>query len=88
MAIKKYTLEVTQTITVELDGEKLNDQFNKEFSRHFYPMDSLDDHAKHLAHLEACGMISLSVEGYGDLAAMNIKTGGYRDTDVKILSTE
>ena len=88
MTVKKFTLEVMQQITITLDDEKLNDEFNKAFSESFWDADSLEDHAQHLAHLEACGMISLFVEGYGDLKKMNIKTNGYRDTEVEIMSTE
>ena len=88
MTVKKFTIEVMQQITVELDDELLNEEFNEAFSDVFFDVDSLEDHAGHLAHLEACGMISLVTEGYGNLEKMNIKTSGYRDTEVEIMSTE
>lgn len=51
MAIRKFEVEVTQTVEVELDDEILNDEFNKDFSRYFFDVDCLEDHVKHLAQM-------------------------------------
>ena len=73
MALKTFTVEVTQTVQVVLDDENLNDEFNKVFSEVMWDVDSLEDHAKHLAQMEARSMIGFDkfVEGYGSLKEMN-----------------
>lgn len=75
MAIKKFKVEVTQWVEVELDDSKLTDEFNKEFSSFMWPVDCLEDHANHIAQMEARGLIDYNrfVEGYGDLREMNCK---------------
>lgn len=75
MAIKKFRVEVRQIVEVELDDSHLNDDFNKAFSECFWDVDCLEDHANHIAQMEARGLIGLDkfVEGYGDLREMNCK---------------
>ena len=69
----KFRVVVTQVVDVELDESKLNDEFNKEFSSYMWPVDSIEEHAKHIAQLEARGLVGPDkfVEGYGDLKEMN-----------------
>ena len=75
MAIQKFKVEVTHYVEVELDDEKLDDEFNKNFSRYFFEVETLEEHAKHLAQMEARGLIGFDnfVEGYGDISALNCK---------------
>jgi len=77
MAIHKFEVTVTQVVLVELDDAKLNQEFNKAFSGVFFHVDSLEDHAKHLAQMEARGLIGFDhfVEGYGDLRKLNCRVG-------------
>lgn len=69
MAIKEFSVEVTQTVLVKLDDEKINDEFNDEFQQGMWTVHSIEDHARHLAQLEARGMIGYNnfAEGYGDI---------------------
>lgn len=74
--MKTYTVDVTQTVTVTLDETKFDDAFMQEFRSHFYSFDTLDEHAEHLAQLEARGLVGdykPFVEGYGPLGEMGIK---------------
>lgn len=73
MTVKKFMVKVTQTIEVILDDEKLNDEFNDAFSSCMWDVNSLEDHATHLAQLKARGVMGLSnnAEMYGDLNDMN-----------------
>ena len=76
-----FTIEVTQTIEVELDPAKFDDAFMEEFRESFFPFYDLEDHAEHIAQLQARGVIDLEgyispntfVEGYGPVQDMGIK---------------
>jgi len=57
--MKKFRVEVTLVMDVELDELKLNDEFNKEFSEYMWNVDCLEDHAEHLAQMGARGLIGL-----------------------------
>lgn len=48
--MKKIKAEITTEIIVELDESYFNEAFNENFSRHFSDVDSLEDHAKNIAH--------------------------------------
>ncbi len=68
-------VEVTQTIEVEVDEKKFTPNFMSDFKKHFYDFDSVDDHIKHIAQMEARGLIQREdqfVEGYGNLDDMGI----------------
>lgn len=73
MAIKEFVVEVTHTVLVKLDDEQINDEFNEAFSSMMWEIDGLEDHAEHLAQMEARGLIGFDkfVEGYGDLRDIN-----------------
>ena len=75
MAIKKFKVEVTQVVEVELDDEKLNDDFNEEFGSIMWKVDGLEEHATHIAQMEARGLVGFDrfVEGYGDIRKLNCK---------------
>ena len=69
------SVDVTQTIVVTVDESKFTPEFMVEFRAQFYGFNNLDDHIKHLAQMEARGLISSAdafVEGYGPLKDMGI----------------
>jgi hypothetical protein len=76
----KFTVEVTQVVTVTLDETKFTPEFMEEFRGHFFDFETIDEHAEHLAQLAARGVIEPSkysgefIEGYGPSADMGITT--------------
>lgn len=74
--MRTITIEVTQTIDVTLDETKFTPEFMKEYRESFYDYTTIEQHAKHLAFLEASGMVSHGsafIEGYGPMSDMGIK---------------
>ena len=75
----KRTVEVTISVDVTVDEEKLNKGFIDDFKKYMYPFE-IEDHIKHIAECKVGGIISdNSLEGYGDLSDMGIvvkETGG------------
>lgn len=75
--MKTFTVEVTQTVTVTLDETKFDEVFMQEFRDSFFNFDTIDEHAEHLAQLEARGITDEFgqnfIEGYGPAAEMGIK---------------
>lgn len=73
----KFTVEVTQTVVVELDEAKFDGAFMAEFRKDFLPFGTLEQHAEHIAQLEARGIIAEPfsdpfIEGYGAASEMGI----------------
>jgi hypothetical protein len=94
--VHTFKCVVTQTtdVTVTIDDESLNEEFMAEFRESFYPFKTLEDHAKHIAQLEARELIDCDafVEGYGTIensrgkipdALISAKTDGV-ETEVEI----
>jgi hypothetical protein len=85
--VRKYRVEVTQTIEVALDPAKFDDAFMAEFRDSFYDFDTIEEHAEHIAQMQARGVIDVSyqsgefVEGYGDHRDMGINA---RCVDVEL----
>ena len=77
--MRSFTITVTQKVDVELDETKFDDNFMQEFRASFYQFYDIEDHAKHIAQLEARGITSLEIlrsefiEGYGPANEMGIK---------------
>lgn len=82
MAIRKFEVEVTKTVIVELDDSYLDEEFNEAFSDCFFDVDCLEDHAKHLSEMKTSdmfltvptkdgGYLNNYVEGYGSLDSIN-----------------
>lgn len=77
----KFTVTIEQTIEVELDESKFTSDFMAEFRHSFYPFETLQEHAEHIAQLQARGIIDLEgyvsprefIEGYGPPSEMGIK---------------
>ena len=74
--MKRYTIDVTQRVVVELDETKLNEEFMEDFRAHFYNFYDLEEHAEHIAQLAARGIIgpygNQFIEGYGPHKDMGI----------------
>lgn len=80
----KFTVEVTQTVTVELDESKFDDAFMYKFRENFYRFHNIEEHAEHIAQLGARGLIGCYkpfIEGYGLAEDMGIKV---RVTDIDV----
>ena len=78
----RFGFQVTQTITVDLDERKFTEEFMEEFRQSFYPFYEIEEHAEHIAQLQARGIVDLEgwgsdsvfVEGYGPVGEFGIKT--------------
>lgn len=75
-----FTVDVTQRIEVNLDETKFDEAFMAEFRESFYSFDSIEEHAEHIAQLQARGIVDLEgyfssrefIEGYGLAKEMGI----------------
>lgn len=88
-AMSKYQIEVTQLVEVELDESKFDETFMEEFRQSFYSFDTLQEHAEHIAQLQARGIIELDtgsefVEGYGPSKDMGIRAR-VLDTNIDVV---
>ena len=76
--MKKFRRIVTVTIEVELDETKFTPEFYAEYTANFSPYNTLEDHADHIAWMQATGVEDMSgrrnpfVEGYGPAKDMGI----------------
>jgi hypothetical protein len=72
----EYLVRVTQFVRVKLDESKFDAEFMREFRESFYQFRSIEEHARHLAQLEARGVYSIMprtfIEGYGRADEMGI----------------
>lgn len=76
--MRRFSIDVTQTVEVELDETKFTDEFMEEFRESFFQFWTLADHADHIAQLQARGIIDAErvpgfIEGYGPSDEMGIK---------------
>jgi hypothetical protein len=71
----KKTVEVTQTIEVEVPESLLTEKFMEEFRKDFYDFFTPEDHFCHLAQLRARGLYGNEsfIEGYGHADELGIK---------------
>ncbi len=87
MKTVSYQVIQTSTVTVTVDETKFDENFMSEFLESFYPFQTLDDHMKHLAQLEARGLYSVGgtefIEGYGPANEMGIEAH-VSDMDLEI----
>jgi len=65
--MKKFRCVVTRTdeYVIELDETVFTEEYMEEFRGVFYPFYSLDDHAEHLAKMQAIIGDDSFIEGYG-----------------------
>ena len=57
---------VNQLVEVTVDETKFTEEFLEGFHRYFYNFYDIEDHIEHLAQLEARGLSSQFIEGYGE----------------------
>lgn len=85
--IRKFEVEVTQRVEVTLDASKFDAVFMQEFRDSFYGFDTIEEHAEHIAQLQARGLIDISwksnefIEGYGPAEEMGLKAEVF-ETDI------
>lgn len=82
---RTFRVAVTQIVEVSLDASKFDEAFMAEFRKSFYSFDTIEEHAEHIAQLQARGMIDVEftpefIEGYGPSEEMGIKA--------KVIDTE
>lgn len=86
--MKTFRISVVQTIDVTLDETKFDDAFMSDFRESFFPFHDLQEHAEHIAQLQARGIVeadSISgdfIEGYGPSKDMGIQAV-VRATDIE-----
>jgi hypothetical protein len=95
--MRTFVVDVTQRVTIRLDAAKFDEEFAKEFNSYItdfgLPSDVLDDmldnHAEHLAQMQARGVVELDsysgefVEGYGPSKEMGISaTTDWTETEI------
>jgi hypothetical protein len=73
-----FRVLVTHEVEVELDESKFDEAFMREFRAGFYSFYSLEDHAEHIAQLQAREVIDIAhtdefIEGYGPSGEMGLK---------------
>lgn len=72
----KFRVNVTQTFEIELDPAKFDEAFMAEFREHFYPFETLSEHARHLAQLATRECYAFTpecfIEGYGQVKEAGI----------------
>lgn len=69
-------IDVTIPVKVTVDESKFTPKFLAEFREQFYPFETIDDHMRHLAYLEARGILRdlpCFIEGYGESQDFGIK---------------
>lgn len=81
---RKFEVEVTRSILIELDETKFTEEFYDEYTSYFdATMDNLESHVEHLAWLFAAGRADDTdfIEGYGPAKDFGIK---FREIDDEI----
>lgn len=91
-ALQTFEVEVTQIVRVTLDPSQFTPEFMSEFRESFFPFDTIEEHAEHIAQLAAREVYSLNpylpdefVEGYGPIGKMGI-SATVDDCETEILS--
>jgi hypothetical protein len=83
----RRSVKVTFLVDVELDETKFTEEWMEEFRETFFPLFDVNDHAEHIAQLEAREVLDSSfTEGYGPLESMGIKAEVV-DMETKVVDT-
>lgn len=86
---RKFEVEVTRYVRVEVDETKFTEEFMKEFRKYIdSSVETIEEHIEHLGWLYAAGHIDNNefIEGYGEAKEMGIKfseQGFGDDIDIK-----
>lgn len=88
MTVREFEVEVTQVVKVQIDDEKINEDFNRVFSSYMWDVNCIEDHVKHLAQMEARGLIDCDgyVEGYGRLPEIGCASRALKVSHIKIFT--
>ncbi len=86
-----FRIVVTQWVEVTLDADTFDEAFMSEFRESFFNFDTLEEHAEHIAQMQARGVIDVEItpefiEGYGPSQDMGIKARVY-DTELEVVRT-
>lgn len=74
-----FVVEVTSEVQVTLDESRFDAEFMKGFREAFYQFNSIEQHARHLAQMQARGLLdepqltNKFIEGYGPANDMGIE---------------
>lgn len=94
--LRKFSVNVTQTIEVTLDESKFTEERMEEFRKSFYPFFSIQEHAEHIGQMIVRGVTGGHfdhtaggvdfIEGYGEPAAEGISVDrwDYFDCDTEV----
>ena len=90
MSRRTFRIAVTQFVEVTMDASKFDEVFMQEFRDSFFPFHTLEEHAEHIAQLQARGVIDAQdrdefVEGYGPSHEMGITALVY-DAETEVVS--
>lgn len=93
MPLQEFTVLVTQTVTVMLDTDTFTEEFLQKFRNDFYDFDRIEEHACHIAQLQARGVIDIErpgssefIEGYGFAHRMGL-SARVIETDVNVIAS-
>jgi hypothetical protein len=83
----KTTITMTQNCVVEIDKNKFNKQFMKEFRESFYQFHTIEEHMIHLGQLFMRGIADNGslIEGYGPAKEMGIKFYRATTTNLEVI---
>lgn len=84
--MKKFRCTVTRTdeYIIELDEKVLNEEWMENFAAYMYSFNTLEEHAKHIAQLQArLGSDYVFIEGYGYVKRNGKLPYGSEDFDSK-----
>lgn len=88
---KRFIVEYTTQVAVELDTDKFTEEFMEEFREGFFPFHEISEHAEHLGQLYIRGIIDTPrdfIEGYGPLNEMNIVVKDYAEPIIEVLAEQ
>ena len=49
---RKFNVDVIHSVEVVIDDEFINDEFIEEYRKHFSDLDSIEEHAEHIAQMK------------------------------------
>lgn len=89
--LQTFEVEVRQLVRVTLDPSKFTPEFMSDFRESFFPFDTIEEHAEHIAQLAAREVYSFNpylpnefAEGYGMIGEMGI-SASVEDCETDVL---
>lgn len=80
---RKFNVEVTRSVEIEVDDEIIDQEFMDDFKEHFFDLETIEEHVEHIAEVYVRGTFQYSplprgmvgmkpfIEGYGLLYETN-----------------